>query len=204
MDVRRAKTTDPDEWLERAPDFSRPGAAQLREWFLTWEPDLSEAVKWNNLCFSGRKLVAGIAACQKHLSIFFFRGIELADPSGLFTASSEGNTSIRSVRLTSLEKLNPTALRRLLHAAVELDAEPALPRVPKAPREPWPVPKFFADALKANRKAAAFFESLRPTYQREYLVWVSTAKRDETRDRRVAETLAALAKGRKWIDRKKV
>ena len=57
--MRRAKTTDPDEWLEQAPNFSRGMAAQVREWFLHWEPDLSESIKWNNLCFSGRKLATG-------------------------------------------------------------------------------------------------------------------------------------------------
>ena len=48
------------------------------------------------------------------------------------------------------------------------------------------LPPFFAKALKDNKKAAAFFASLAPTYQREYLVWVSTAKREETREQRLA------------------
>jgi uncharacterized protein YdeI (YjbR/CyaY-like superfamily) len=203
MDVRRAKTTDPEEWLERAPEFSRAIAAQVREWFLHWEPDLEEAIKWNILSFSGRKLVCGVSACQRHVGIAFFRGTELPDPAGLFSGG-EGNTNIRSVRLKSLEELDVRALRALLHAAVELDADPTMLPAPKVKREPWPVPEFFAQALKKNRRAAAFFESLKPTYQREYLVWVSTAKREETRERRVTETLAALAAGRKWIDRKKV
>ena len=201
MDVRRAKTTDPDEWLEQAPNFSRGMAAQVREWFLHWEPDLSESIKWNNLCFSGRKLVCGVSACQRHLAIFFFRGTELPDPAGLFHGG-EGNTNIRTVRVTSLKGVDTRALRSLLHAAVELDGEPSIPPAPKVKREPWPMPEFFAEALKRNRRATAFFESLKPTYQREYLVWVSTAKREETRERRVAETLKALAAGRKWMERK--
>ncbi len=201
MDVSRAKTKDPDEWLENAPDFSREAAGQLREWFVRWEPDLSEAIKWNMLCFSGRRLVCGISACQRHVAIAFFRGMELPDPAGIFDGG-EGNTSIRAVRFKRIEALDGEALKRLLHAAVALDAEPAIPMPPKIKREPWPVPDFFAKALKQNARAKAYYDSLRPTYQREYLVWVSTAKRDETRDRRVAETLAALAAGRKWIHRK--
>jgi len=57
MDVNRARTKDPEEWLESTPEFSRPLAEQMREWILRWEPDLAESVKWNVLCFSGRKLV---------------------------------------------------------------------------------------------------------------------------------------------------
>jgi len=48
----------------------------LREWILTWEPDLNESIKWNMLCFSGRKLVCGMSACQKHLGLAFFRGTD--------------------------------------------------------------------------------------------------------------------------------
>ena len=203
MDCSRAKTTDPDEWLEIAHPFSQPIAAQLREWFLGWEPDLGEAIKWNLLCFSGRKNVCGISACKAHVSIAFFRGTELVDPAGLFQGG-EMNTNIRSVRITSSRSLNRAALRALLHAAVELDAQPEIPAAPKQKREPWPAPEFFAKALamRKHRAAAAGFAKLSPSCQREWLVWLSTAKRDETRERRVKETLAALAHGRKWIERK--
>ncbi len=203
MDVARARTTDPEDWLESAPDFSRPIVTELRDWIFRTAPDLMESIKWNVLCFTGRKLVCGLSACRKHVAFTFFRGTELADPTGLFDAKSEGNTNIRSVRVTSLSNLDRRALAALLLSAVELDAQREVPPAPKVKRAPWPVPEFFADALKTNKNAARFFAALAPTYQREYLVWVSTAKREETREQRVAQTLNALAAGRKWIDRKK-
>ena len=202
MDCNRARTKDPGEWLETCPDFSAPLAEQLAEWILNWEPDLTESIKWNNLCFSGRKLVLGLSACQRHLALFFFRGTELPDPAGLFSPGGESNTNIRSIRVTTLERLNRPAFRALLRAAVELDAEPSVTPLPKRKRTPWPVPEFFAKALQRNRTAAGSFRSLAPSCQREYLVWLTTAKRPETRARRLAETLAALAAGRKWAQRK--
>ena len=202
MDCSPAKTRDPEEWLDHAPAFSRRMAAELRECFFQWEPDLMESIKWNNLCFSGRKLVAGISACKRHLSIFFFRGTELPDPARLFNEAGENNTNIRSIRFTSLDELNRNALRAMLRAAVKLDADPMIPPAPKVKRDPWPVPDFFAKALKKDRAAAAGFERLSVSSQREYLVWVSTAKREETREKRLAQTLAALAAGRKWAQRK--
>lgn len=204
MDCNRARTKDPDEWLETCPDFSAPLAEQLTEWILHWEPDLTESIKWNNLCFSGRKLVVGLSACQHHLALFFFRGTELPDPAGLFSPGGENNTNIRSVRLTTLDGLNRNALRALLHAAVALDADPTLPPLPKIKRKPWPMPAFFKQALaeKRNHAAAAGFRALSPSCQREYLVWVSTAKQPETRARRLKETLAALSSRRKWAQRK--
>jgi hypothetical protein len=200
MDCSRARTHDPDAWLAAAPEFSRPLCAAVREWIFRWEPDLVESIKWNLLAFTGRKLVCGLSACKKHLGISFFRGTELPDPAQLF-AGGEGNTNIRTVRIASLDALDREAFRELIHAAVALDARPDIPPAPKVQREPWPVPDFFAQALKKNRAAASGFAKLSMSSQREYLVWVSGAKREETRARRVAETLAAVSAGRKWANR---
>ncbi|MBI5775547.1 MAG: YdeI/OmpD-associated family protein [Verrucomicrobia bacterium] len=204
MDCSRARTRDPGEWLVTCPDFSQPLAEQLVEWILNWEPDLTESIKWNNLCFSGRKLVCGIAACKNHLALIFFRGTELPDPAKLFTPGGENNTNIRSLRFTTLDGVNRRALQELLHAAVELDADPMIPPAPKVKRAPWPVPDYFQRALakKQNRAAAENFRALSPSCQREYLVWLTTARRPETRARRLAETLAALKGGRRWAQRK--
>jgi hypothetical protein len=206
VDCSRAKTKDPGEWLELCPDFSKPLAEQLVELILNCEPDLTESIKWNMLCFSGRKLVCGLSACQKHLSLAFFRGTELPDRAKLFNEGGENNTNIRSIRLTSLDGLDRRGLQELLHAAVELDGDPMIPLAPKVKRKPWPTPKFFQEALalKTNRAAAENFRALSPTCQREYLVWLSTAKLPETRERRLKQTLAALSKGRKWAQRKTV
>lgn len=203
MDCSRARTKDPAEWLETCPDFSWPLAEQVHEWILTWEPDLTVSIKWNMLCFSGRKLVCGLSACQRHLGITFFRGTELPDPAKLLSGT-ESNTNICSLRVTTLDGFNRNALRALVHAAVALDADPTMPPAPKVKRTPWPMPDYFAAALakKANRAAAEGFRRLAPTYQREYIVWLTVAKRHETQQQRLNETLRALARGRKWAQRK--
>jgi hypothetical protein len=204
MDCSRARTKSPSEWLELCPDFSKPMAEQVTDWILTWEPDLREAIKWNMFCFSARKLVCGLSACQKHLGLTFFRGTELPDPAKLFNEGGESNTNIRSIRLTTLDGFDRASLRQLLRAAVELDADPMIPPAPKVKRKPWPMPDYFKKALaeKRNLAAAENFEKLAPTYQREYLVWLTMAKQPETKARRLKETLAALTKGRKWAQRK--
>src|SRR5687768_6274460 len=123
MDCSPARTKDPGEWLETCPDFSQPLAEQFVEWILNWEPDLTESIKWNILCFSGRKLVCGLSACKRHLGIAFFRGTELPDPRKLFKDDGGNNTNIRSMRVTTLEGFDSIAFRALLHAAVALDGD---------------------------------------------------------------------------------
>jgi hypothetical protein len=201
MDCSRTPTRDPETWLDLAPEFSQAMARQVRAWIQRWEPDLTESIKWHMLCFSGRKLVCGLSACQKHLGITFFRGTELREMTTLFTGG-EANTSIQSIRVTKRDPLDAQAFRRLLHAAVALDADESAKPPPAKQRDEWPMPPVLAKALKKDKKAAAFFESLKPTYQREYKVWISTAKQEETLQRRLNETIRALAAGKKWIQRR--
>jgi len=202
MDCSRARTKNPDTWLDGAPAFSRPAAIQVREWIMQWQPDLSESIKWNMLCFSGRRLVCGLSACKHHLGITFFRGSELIHTNSLFGPGNEGNTRIQSIRIRSTAEIQPQALRQLIHAAVRLDQCPEMPPPPPVKREEWPMPDALAVALESCPAASDGFAKMSKTCQREYKVWISAAKRPETIQRRLKETLDALAKGRKWAQRK--
>lgn len=62
---------------------------------------------------------------------------------------------------------------------------------------PLPMPPEFDARLKRNKRATAFFESLAPSYRRQFVDWVASAKRDETRRRRLKEAIDLLAQGKK-------
>ncbi len=67
-----------------------------------------------------------------------------------------------------------------------------------APRPVIPnLPVYIADSLKANSKAWEFFRELSPTDRHDFVVWIHTAKRQETRERRIRESIALLAAGTK-------
>jgi uncharacterized protein YdeI (YjbR/CyaY-like superfamily) len=67
-----------------------------------------------------------------------------------------------------------------------------------APRPAIPdLPNYIAKALKANPKAWGFFQELAPTYRRHFVGWIHTAKRPETRDKRIRESIELLAAGKK-------
>lgn len=202
MDGRPSRTRNPDLWLETCPDISRPLCETLREWIAAWEPDLTESIKWNMLCFSGRKLVCALGGFKKWAGLTFFRGCEL--PEALAQCDQRGESAtVKTLRFSRIEALDRGAVRRLLRAAVRLDECVPPPRpTRKAPRPLPEMPVILAAALKKNRAAREGFDSLKPTYQREYLIWVGMAKRPETREKRLAETIAALAAGRKWAQRK--
>jgi len=67
-----------------------------------------------------------------------------------------------------------------------------------APRPVIPeLPGYIAKALKANAKAWGFFRGLSPTHRRDFVVWIHIAKRPETRERRIRESIRLLAAGKK-------
>ena len=58
-------------------------------------------------------------------------------------------------------------------------------------------PPYLAKALRANPKARAFFQSLAPTYRKHFVLWIVAAKRADTRDRRIQESVRLLEAGQK-------
>lgn len=69
-------------------------------------------------------------------------------------------------------------------------------------RDPRPVmnsdiPQELAEALARNRKAKDFFEKLAPSHRKHFVGWIVSAKRPETREKRIKESLALLARGEK-------
>lgn len=74
-----------------------------------------------------------------------------------------------------------------VHVRLELDTAP---RVVELPED-------VAALVAANPDAAATWERLAPSQRREYVTWIEEAKRPETRQRRVEQTIAKLAQGEK-------
>jgi uncharacterized protein YdeI (YjbR/CyaY-like superfamily) len=62
---------------------------------------------------------------------------------------------------------------------------------------PLSLPAFFAEALAEHPPAQRFFDQLAPSYRRNIIHWVCSAKREATRKRRLDEALALLAEGKK-------
>ena len=67
-----------------------------------------------------------------------------------------------------------------------------------APHPPVPqLPGRIAKAFKANLRAWQHFQALAPTHRRNFVVWIHTAKRPETREKRIRESIELLSAGKK-------
>jgi uncharacterized protein YdeI (YjbR/CyaY-like superfamily) len=68
---------------------------------------------------------------------------------------------------------------------------------PKPERQAWSVPRFMKTALQAQPKVWENFSALAPSHQRNYVRWITDAKRQETRQKRLSEAIQLLAENRK-------
>ncbi len=110
-----------------------------------------------------------------------------------FTARKPGSawSPINRRRYAALRK------RGLLQPAGRANAPGDKIAIPPPRREWATVPEYVERALKANGAAWRNFEQLAPGYRRKYVGWVDSAKRDETKQKRLREAVALLAKGEK-------
>jgi uncharacterized protein YdeI (YjbR/CyaY-like superfamily) len=88
---------------------------------------------------------------------------------------------------------------RMTRAGLDAIAEGALEQksAPRLKPEELEVPRFFSAALKKTPKAWENFNALAPSYRRDYVHWITHAKRDETRERRLREAARLLSENKK-------
>ena len=79
--------------------------------------------------------------------------------------------------------------------AIELAKKNGKWNEPASVRTNFAMPPELHARLKRNKKAATFFASLAPSYQRQYIAWIATAKRPETKKRRLDEAVKLLNHG---------
>jgi uncharacterized protein YdeI (YjbR/CyaY-like superfamily) len=144
-------------------------------------------------------ILCGIAAFKAHCTFGFWKG-------ALMTTLPESEKSNEAMgqygRITSVAGLpKDKIIIAQVKEAARLNKEGV--KVPKAKTKKKPPPKapsYLAAALKQNFKAKATFEAFSPSHQREYIEWITEAKTDATREKRLATTLQWLTEGksRNW------
>ncbi|WP_066655436.1 YdeI/OmpD-associated family protein [Sphingomonas sp. CCH9-H8] len=182
-----------DAYIDKRADFARPILTWLRARVHAACPDVEEGIKWSMPFFShGGRPLANMAAFKAHVSFGFWNRDQLA-------TGKEGDAMGQFGRITSLADLpDAAALEARIHAAVALSASGAAPRrAAKAPRPDVEIPPALAEALARDPAATAVFDDFPPSCRREYCEWIADAKRDATRDKRVAEAVAWIREGKR-------
>jgi hypothetical protein len=186
-----------DAYIAKAPDYAKPILEYLRATVHEVVPDVTEGIKWQSPHFDYKGMFCGMSAFKEYCVFGFWKSkLVLGDEF-----KSERPTD-QLGRIAMLADLPPKKkLVGYLKKAKELnDAGTKIERKPSMPKKPIRTPAFLTAALKKNKKAAAAYESFPPSHKREYSEWLTDAKTEETRAKRLAQAIEWMAEGkpRNW------
>jgi hypothetical protein len=190
--------TDPrvDAYIEKSADFAKPILTHLRKLVHKAAPEITETLKWSMPAFEYKGLVCGIAAFKAHCTFGFWKQSLMEQDA--FPAEKTAMGSFG--RIASKKDLPPDAmLIKLIKQAVELNEKgiKVEKKKPAAAKKELDVPDYMTAAIKKNKAAWKTFQNFPYSCKKEYVQWVTEAKTDPTREKRLATTIEWLAEGKR-------
>jgi uncharacterized protein YdeI (YjbR/CyaY-like superfamily) len=192
-------TKDPrvDAYIAKAKPFAQPILKRIRRAVHAGCPDVTETIKWSVPAFEYKGPMCGMASFKAHCLLGFWKGPLMKSlPKDKLTEATGGFGRFESIDDLPDQK---TLARMVKEAAALNDAGVKLPRTAKA-KPPLKAPADMLSAIKKNKKAQAAYKAFSPSHQREYIEWITGAKSDETRNRRLLTAIEWMAEGksRNW------
>ena len=190
-------TTDPfvDAYIDKAQDFAKPILMHLRELVHAACPDVIETKKWSFPHFDYKGMMCSMAAFKEHCAFGFWKQSLMEE--GAFPAEKTAMGSFG--RITSLKDLpNDKTMKKLIADAMRLNDEGiTIKRPVSKEKKEVVVPDYMLEALAKNDKAAETFNNFPYSCKKEYVEWITEAKTDATRDKRLATTVEWLSQGKR-------
>src|SRR5471030_1562037 len=200
--AKAATQLDPrtDAYIAKTAPFAQPVLTHIRELVHKTLPDVEETIKWSMPFFMYRGIILGnIAAFKQHCSFGLWnQNVVAARREGV---EPRGGGMGSFGKITSLKDLpaDKTLKALMLEAAEQISKGERTKNWAGRARKERPaaeVPPVLAAALKKNKVAAKQFEAMSPSCKREYCEWIAEAKRDETREKRLAMAMVWIAEGK--------
>ena len=191
-----------DEYIEKSADFAKPIMEYLRQIIHETCPEVEEIIKWGNPHFDYKgDMMCILAGYKNHCSFSLYKA-ELMSDTKIIESVKAGQKMGYMDKIKSLSDLpaKETLVAYIKEAMVlnENGVKKAKP-VSEKPKV-IEVPDYFSEALTANPVVKEIFESKSASFRKDYLVWITDAKTEATRQKRIEQSLEWIAegKGRFW------
>lgn len=187
-----------DAYITRSAPFAKPILKHIRELVHKAVPDVEETMKWSFPHFDHHGMMCSMAAFKEHCAFGFWKASLMSDPKKILGEAAKSAMG-HFGRITSLKDLpSDRVLIAYIKEAAKLNEDgvklpPKSKSIKKAPK----LPDYFFAALKRNKNALATFNEFSPACQREYIEWVTEAKSEGTREKRLATAIEWMTEGKK-------
>lgn len=192
-----------DDYIAKSADFAKPILTYLRELVHSTCPDVEEKMKWSFPHFDYKgEMMCSMAAFKQHAVFGFWKAVLMQDPILVENAKSEVSMGHLG-KLTSLKDLpNEKKLIAWIKEAMYLNDKgiKLITNPRSAAKKELVVPDYFTKALRKNKKALQVFEAFSYSHKKEYVEWITEAKTEATRDKRIASAIEMMSEGksRNW------
>jgi uncharacterized protein YdeI (YjbR/CyaY-like superfamily) len=182
-----------DAYIEKSAAFARPILEHIRALVHAAVPDVEEAMKWSFPHFMYKGMLCSMAAFKSHCAFGFWKA------SLLFEGKTERDAMGHFGRIASRADLpSDKTLTALIKKAARLNDEGVkVERKPVAPAGPVDVPAYVKAALRKNKQAADAFKNFSNSHRREYVEWITEAKTEATRQKRLETAVTWIAEGKR-------
>ena len=189
-----------DLYITKAKPFAQPILNHLRDLVHKGCPDIEETVKWGMPSFDYKGPFCSMAAFKEHAVFGFWKASLMKDAEKL--KDNQQSAMGHAGKIKSLKDLPPdkTLISWIKEAAKLNDDGIKLPPRKKTEKKDLIIPDYFTKALSKNKRALLAFEKFPPSHKKEYVEWITEAKTEDTRNRRMETALEWIAegKGRNW------
>ncbi len=194
-----------DDYISKSADFAKPVLNHLRDLVHAECPNVQETIKWGMPFFEYKGPLCNLASFKQHCAFGFWKAALMKDAKQM-KENNKGSMGVLG-KLTSLSDLPPDSqIKSWIKEAAKLNADGV-----KAPdkkvkeKKEIEMPESFKQALSKNKKASAAYENFSPSHRHEYLEWITGAKTEETRNKRIEKTIEQLkeSKSLNWKYMKK-
>jgi uncharacterized protein YdeI (YjbR/CyaY-like superfamily) len=157
--------------------------------------ELTESIKWGVPVFTyGGKNVVGYVSMKEHFALWFYNGVFLSDPYRILINAQEGKTkAMRQWRFTSIGEIDEAKILKYVQEAIENEkAGKAWKPEKSAAME---IPDILQQRLDTEAELRAAFEKLTPFKQREFVEYITEAKREATQLSRLEKIIPLILQG---------
>lgn len=168
------------------------GLTLLRELLLTTQ--LEEKIKWSIpvFCLEGKNVI-GLAGFKHKYGLWFYQGSFLKDPAKILVNAQEGKTKgMRHIYFDKNKVVDVKVIQQYIEEAI---ANHKAGKAIKAQKRSLVIGDELAAALKADKKLEKAFKKLRRAQQVDYAEYINTAKRADTKARRLQKIIPMINEG---------
>jgi hypothetical protein len=196
-----SRSTLVDAYIGKAAPFAQPILWHVRELVHKAVPGIEEVIKWSRPFFMYRGIILGnMSAFKAHCSVGLWGEEITAKMRADGAVSSEGMGTLGKLESVKDLPSDKKLIAYLKYAAAAIDEGTRTKSYTRPTRVAKPeleVPAELVTALKKNKAAQKAFDAFAPSHRREYIQWITEAKREETLASRVTQTVDWLAEGKR-------